>query len=167
MAFWNKKTTTQTFADIIRGMQYAVNTAHEMLERYHITLLNKYFDEQGRPEKKEIWLGEDRKMEVPIITLINQGSLSIDEMEICFKAKIDGVAVKSSRAPETGKDIEIDRTAFTMNFTPSTRDGNTVDVRIKFKSTVPPEGVSRIVDEYNKILEPVEGTFKNTESGES
>lgn len=155
MAFWNKKTGTQTFADIIRGMQYAVNTAHEMLERYHITLLNKYFDEKGRPEKKEIWLGEDRKIEVPIITLINQGSLSIEEMEICFKAKIDGVSVKSSQALETGKDINIDRTTFNMNFTPSTRDGNTVDVRIKFKSTQPPEGVSRIVDEYNKILEPV------------
>lgn len=155
MAFWNKKTGTQTFADIIRGMQYAVNTAHEMLERYHITLLNKYFDDRGRPEKKEIWLNSERKIEVPIITLINQGSLSIEEMEICFKAKIDGVSVKSSQALETGKDINIDRTTFNMNFTPSTRDGNTVDVRIKFKSTQPPEGVSRIVDEYNKILEPV------------
>ena len=166
MAFWNKKTSTQTFADIIRGMQYAVNTAHEMLERYHITLLNKYFDDKGRPEKKEIWLNGERKIEVPIITLINQGSLSIDEMEICFKAKIDGVAVKSVRAPETGKDIEIDRTAFAMNFTPSTRDGNTVDVRIRFKSTQPPEGMSRIVDEYNKILEPVSGTYHAEEKSE-
>lgn len=155
MAFWNKKNSTQTFADIIRGMQYAVNTAHEMLERYHITLLNKYFDEEGRPAKKEIWLDGDRKMEIPVITLINQGSLSIEEMEIAFKTRIDRVALKSAKSPETGKDIEVDRTAFEMNFTPSTRDGNTVDVRIKFKSVQPPEGVSRIVDEYNKILEPI------------
>lgn len=155
MAFWNKKTAPQTFADIIRGMQYAVNTAHEMLERYHITLLNKYFDDNGHPQKKEIWLNSEKKIEVPIITLINQGSLSIDEMEICFKAKINGVAIKSTPSPDTGKDINIDRSTFEMNFTPSTRDGNTVDVRIKFKSTNPPEGVSRIVDEYNKILEPV------------
>lgn len=58
--------------------------------------------------------------------------------------------------PETGKDIEIDRSAFEMNFAPSTRDGNTVDIRIKFKTTLQPEGVSRIVDEYNKLLEPVD-----------
>lgn len=159
MAFWKKKTTTQTFADIIRGMQYAVNTAHEMLERHHITLLNKYFDCEGRPEKKELWLNTEQKIEVPIITLINQGALSIDEMEICFKSKIDGITVKSAPATGTGKDIEIDRTTFEMNFTPSERDGNVVDVRIKFKSIQPPEGVSRIVDEYNKILEPVKGDF--------
>ena len=156
MAFWNRKTKEQqTFADIIRGMQYAVNTAHEMLERYHVALLNKYFDDEGHPETKAIWVN-DKHMNVPLITLINQSSLSIEELEICFKAKIDGVILKSSKMPETGKDIEIDRSAFEMNFAPSTRDGNTVDIRIKFKTTLQPEGVSRIVDEYNKLLEPVE-----------
>lgn len=156
MGFWKKKETSQTFADIIRGMQYAVNTAHEMLERYHVTILNKYFDAEGHPEKKEVWLNSEKKLEIPLVTLINQSSLSIEEMEISFKAKIDGVIVKSVKASETGKDIDIDRTAFEMNFTPSARDGNTVDVHIKFKSTQPPEGVARIVDEYNKILEPME-----------
>ncbi len=156
MAFWNKKASYQTFADIVRGMQYAVNTAHEMLERYHITMLNKYFDDKGRPEVKELRVGNGKKMEIPLVTLINQSSLSIAEMEVCFKAKIEGVSIKSTTASETGKNIEVDRTAFEMNFTPSARDGNTVDVRIKFKSTEPPEGVSRIIDEYNKTLEPVD-----------
>lgn len=126
-------------------MQYAVNTVHEMLERYHITQLNKYFDEEGSPATKEIWLDGDRKMEVPI----NQRSQSIEEMEIAFKTRIDRVALKGAKSPETGKDIEVDRMTLEMNFTPSTRDGNSVDIRIKFKSVQPPEGVSRIVDEYN------------------
>lgn len=157
MAFWNKKANAgQTFADIIRGMQYAVNTAHEMLERYHITILNKYFDAEGRAETKEIWIGSDKKMDIPLITLINQSSLSIDELEISFRAKIEGIALKSVKETDSGKNIEIERSAFEMNFTPSTRDGNTVDVRIKFKTTQPPEGVSRIIDEYTKMLEPMD-----------
>lgn len=155
MSFWKRKEENQTFSDIVRGMQYAVNTAHEMLERYHIAILNKYFDESGRPETKEIYVGDDKKMDIPLIALINQGSLSIDEMEISFQAKIDHVLVKSAKSTD-GKNIDIDRTTFEMNFTPSKREGDTVDVRIKFKANLPPEGVARIVDEYNKIIEPID-----------
>lgn len=154
MAVWEKvEGQKQTFSDIIRGMQYAVNTAHEMLETYHIDVLNKYFDENGFPKTKQIRIDAGKKIDVPLISLINQSSLAIDELEVEFKARINEVKLKETELEDTRNRIKLDRSAFEMNFTPSEREGDVVNIRIKFKSTQQPEGVARITDEFNKILD--------------
>lgn len=154
MAVWEKVDgQKQTFSDIIRGMQYAVNTAHEMLETYHIDVLNKYFDDNGFPKTKQIRIDANKKIDIPLISLINQNSLAIDELEVEFRAHINEVEIKETQLEDTRNRIKLDRTAFEMNFTPSEREDNVVNIRIKFKSTQQPEGVSRITDEFNKLLD--------------
>lgn len=156
---WKKKEkSVQTFSDIMRGMQYSVNTAQQVLERHHLYLLNKYFDTNGFPQTKDFWITPTRKLNVPIISLINQNSLNINEMEIEFEAKINSVILKESN-DNSGKDrlnYELDRSSFDMNFTPSKRDGDTVKVKIKFKTGQLPEGVSRIVEEFDKLIAPID-----------
>jgi len=151
MAFWNKKNKTKhTLSDMMRGMQHSVNTAQEILEKHHIQLLNKYFTQDGFPISKKINLGDGNILVVPLISLINQNSLTIDEMEIDFKAEINEIELKNIK----DENSDIDRTSFTMDFTPSERDDNSISIKIKFKTKTQPEGVSRIVDEFDKKIQP-------------
>jgi hypothetical protein len=160
MAFWNKlKNNKQTLSDIMRGMQHSVNTAQEILEKHHIHLLNKYFSTDGNPRTKTIQLGDGRILNVPLISVINQNSLVIDEMEIEFKAKVNDVELKHLKAVDEDNDgiiDEVDRTSFAMDFAASERGDNHVLVKIKFKTKELPEGVSRIVDEFDKEINPIE-----------
>ncbi len=153
MAFWNKKhQSKQTFSDIIRGMQYAVNTAQEILEQHHIQLLNKYFDNNGIPITKQIKISNDKILDVPLISVINQNSLSIDEMEIEFNVRINSVELKELEDEKNN----IERSSFTVDFTPNENSDNKVLVKIKFKTKEKPEGVSRIVDEFDKKIYPID-----------
>lgn len=155
MAFWNKtKENKHTFSDIIRGMQHSVNTAEEILETHYLEIINKYFKEDGTALTKRIRIDDNNIFEVPLISLVNQNSIAIDEMEIEFKAKINSIAMKSLEEGDKG----INRSSFEMDFTPSEREGNTVLVKIKFKVATQPEGVSRIVDEFDKKIQPLINT---------
>ncbi len=151
MAFWHKKNKVKhTLSDMMRGMQHSVNTAQEILEKHHIQLLNKYFTQDGYPITKKINLGDNKILDVPLISLINQNSLTIDEMEIDFKATVNEIELKNLK----DENSEIDRTSFTMDFSPSERDDHSLSIKIKFKTKTQPEGVSRIVDEFDKKIQP-------------
>ncbi len=160
MAFWNKsKNNKQTLSDIMRGMQHSVNTAQEILEKHHIQLLNKYFKADGVPETKTIQLGNGKILNIPLISIIKQNSLVIDEMEVEFKAKVDEVELKHLKAVDSNNDGIIDRperTSFAMDFTASERNDNNVLIKIKFKTKEQPEGISRIVDEFDKQIHPID-----------
>ncbi|MEN8857944.1 MAG: DUF2589 domain-containing protein [Flavobacteriaceae bacterium] len=158
MAFWNKsKNNKQTLSDIMRGMQHSVNTAQDILEKHHIQLLNKYFKTDGVPETKTIQLGNGKILNVPLISLINQNSLVIDEMEIEFKAKIDEVELKHLKAEDNDGIVDVpERTSFAMDFEASDRGDNYMLVKIKFKTKEQPEGISRIVDEFDKQIHPID-----------
>lgn len=154
MAFWNKKKNyRQTFSDIMRGMQYSVNAAQQILERHHLYLLGKYFDEAGNPRMRNFVLSPDRILSVPEITLIPQHSLSIDEMEVDFDAYVDGTGLKEQSAEGTNNSTyEMDRACFQVDVTSSSGNHRMMHVKIKFKSSEQPEGVSRVIDEYNKQI---------------
>lgn len=79
----------------MRGMQYSVNTAQQMLERHHLYLLNKYFDGNGFPQTKDFRITPTRKLNIQVVSLINQNSLNINEMEIEFETKINSAEPKS------------------------------------------------------------------------
>lgn len=153
MTFWNKKSNEkQTLSDIMRGMQYSVNTAQEILEKHHIQLLNRYFSEDGVAVTKQIKISENKILDVPLISVVNQNSLCIDEMEIEFSAKINSIELKNLKS----NNEDIDRSSFAMDFTPSERSNNKVSVKIKFKTKEQPEGISRIVDEFDKQIHPID-----------
>jgi hypothetical protein len=154
MVFWKTKPSmNHTLSDIMRGMQYSVNSAQEILEKHHLQLLNKYFSEDGNPITKKIKIGENKLLDVPLISVINQNSLCIDEMEVEFSAKINAIELKNLKAEDVHDDV--DRTSFTMDFTTSDRNTNQVTIKIKFKTKEQPEGISRIIDEFDKQIHPI------------
>lgn len=165
MGLFNKKEKpqTRTFSDIIRGLQYSVNTAQQILERHHLYHFKKYFDDNGVPVMREFQLSDNRVLNVPEISLIGQHALAIDEMEIEFNARITAVETKNDM--ESG-DIDeqkpkwIDRACFDVDFSTVSKSDNLLHVKIKFKAVDQPEGVSRVVDEYDKMVSPIELTNK-------
>ncbi len=113
---------TQTISDIIRGMQYAVNTAQDTLQKQQFRMLEQYFDtETGEPEMRFITLPGGRRVYIPLITLIPANMLAIDELEMDFSVRIASTNVKSytdKLRTAAGKTIEetSERSSFNVFF---------------------------------------------------
>ncbi len=159
--------TSQTFSDIVRGMQHAVNTAQETLQAHQFYLMQRYFKEDGTPYLVTVKLQDGRIVTIPQITLIPQSLLAIEEMEMAFAVVVAHSEVKSfkqqikdfftpknTKTPKGSPDDaeELDRSSFTVDFARGSDTANNPDiinVKIKFKSILPPEGASRVLDMLN------------------
>ena len=168
--------TDQTISDIVRGMQYAVNTAQEVLQDHQFRLMKKYFNTKtGRPLMRHIVLPDGREVSIPLLTLIPSNILSIDELEMNFSVKIASAFVKTFEDKievDNGKEIieKRNRTSLGVFFSSITRkknsgnlentndidtesDADVITIKMKFKSVEEPEAASRIREMlYNQIL---------------
>ncbi len=176
-----KANTGVDLSQVIRGMQHAVNEAQRTLEVHHLKSLLRFFYADGEPKSVDLHLGGTKHIDIPLVTLANHSSLKIDELEMEFKAKIQEVTVEnldelkdivanqetsqeSDREEMVKKeDMQGDHTGaeegsatFGIGFSPAPagQESNMISVRIKFMSAGQPEGLSRIVDEYNKLVVP-------------
>jgi len=180
---WNKsnqsegstvKKTTVDLSDVIRGMQHAVNEAQKTLEAHNLKSLLRFFYEDGDPKTIDLHLKDDKHLEIPLVALANHNSLQIQNLTMEFEALIEQVGISSvddlkEALKKTnsldGKDLddsaEITNPAvFNIGFSGQPHS-NMLKVKIEFSSADQPEGLSRIVDEYNKLVVPytaVEGT---------
>ncbi|QQO10141.1 DUF2589 domain-containing protein [Breznakiella homolactica] len=167
MAEKNSSRAEQTFSDIIRGMQYAVNTAQETLQDHQFRLMEQYFDSDGNPHMMYIILPDGRRVDFPKIALIPQCLLGIEELEMSFSVAVARAEVKTfvNKAEEV-LPPETSRSSFLVAFarrkpspepeknsskgkTEEPADTDTIEVKIKFKSIPLPEGASRIQDMLN------------------
>lgn len=160
MAFWNKdEKGTQALSDLIRGLQHSVNAAMEMIETRNIELLARYFTEDGVPLKKRIWVDEKTAVDVPLISIVNPSTVNIKEVEMDFHVNVLDVDLKQKGAQggfQTGnKDVDFDnrlkRSKLEVSFD-GKNDQSRMHVKIKFEATPIPEGLSRVVDEYDKTI---------------
>jgi hypothetical protein len=159
----------QTFSDIIRGMQYAVNEAQKTLQNYQYELMEKYFDTTtGEPVMRQITLSNNRVVYIPLITLLPQSLLAISELEMSFAVQIAHTEVKGFvENVENNAAIAPPRSSFTVAFARRVssalkgkgKDGkendappdnlDTIEVKIKFHAIDLPEGASRVLDMLN------------------
>jgi len=157
--FNGKKTKSErtTLSDIVRGMLHAVNSSQVILEQHYDMLISRYFNPEGKPLTTKFVIDSERSIEIPIITLINLSAMELKEMDLEMSLHIDEVNVK--KIENHNYDFEIDRGSFEVSIIPSKnsnakRPTDMVDVCMKFRTIDPPEGISRILDEYIKRVEP-------------
>lgn len=151
---------TNSFTDIMNGLQYAVNSAQEILQNHQIQSLTRLFDaangENGRQfVSQKIRLG-DRIVDVPLIALISHHYLAMDNVEIKFKAKVGSVESQ-----------EVTRNSLADGLLMSSRNqanlqmqmsgikpeaDDVMEVTVNFKVQETPESISRIVDEFVKNI---------------
>jgi DNA-binding protein Fis len=167
--FWKKKNgdspdpasavgSSQTLADIVRGMQHAVNTAQQILQQHWRDTLDPYFDDAtGEPVTEKYKLPSGHIIEMPLIALVQPQGLALDHMEIEMSVRIDQAEVKPHRSvsePESS----LHRTSFKCSIAPSKnkedRAMNAVMVKMVFKSGDPPEAVARLIEEFTNSVTP-------------
>ncbi len=162
MPFWKKQDcSTQTFADLVRGLQHSVNAAMEMLEARNIELLGRYFDKAGNAATRRLLIGDDTAVDIPIISIVNPSAMNINEVEMAFDVQIDASELKRKAAQggfmvgDTPHDFDtaLDRSSLEVSFG-GKKNTSTMNVKIRFTSTPIPEGLSRIIDEYDKTIIP-------------
>ena len=144
---------THSFDDIIKGFQYAVNSAQEMLATQQLEMFLKYFEPDGKPKTQTIVTPMSQAVEVPLVTLVPQHTLAIDEVSISFTTRINRVSSQSLQGTmlQGSSTPPVEHVGLEMDISSSKAGaGDLVRVNVKFKSVPQPEGLSRVIDEQNK-----------------
>jgi len=155
----NKK--GQQLTDITRGMYYAASTTMSLVGQQYILFLDQFFDKQedGSLEAKlaKVALDDSHEIDVPLVALVTPKGLSLDEMTVEVSVRVDQTSLT---AATTGDNAPITRSRFGVTMSPLQRkDGDkrrsdTVDVKMVFKATDPPEGMMRLIDEFSNRIQP-------------
>ena len=151
MGAFNKKQTF-AFADIIKGLQHAINGAGEMLQAQQAQSLLKFWkNDDGKPVTRKIQVG-GREMEVPLVALVPHNHLEMDDVEIKFKARVGDIASgKLSGSNLAGEPVSHADLLMEMEGVRAA-DDDVMEITIHFKSKDMPEGLARLTDECNKTI---------------
>lgn len=167
-------TTEQTLSDIARGMQHSVNVVQEILEQHYVRMLSRYFDDNNNHHARTITINVSptQSMEVPLIAIIQPNSLVLQEMTVEMSIRIDETKLKTDKAG--ADEPSLSRTSFAVSIAPTEKletpcKGDVIGIVMKFKACDPPEGISRIIDEFtSKVLcRPTEAGKLQNSSNES
>lgn len=162
MAYWNnEKNAPQTLSDLVRGLQHSVNTAMEMIETRNVELLGRYFSPNGNPITKRLNINEQTAVDVPLISIVNPSTINVKEVEMDFSVQIISSELRRKQPQEgfqAGEDSahfdnRLKRSNLEISFD-GKKDTSRMQVHIKFESKPIPEGLSRIIDEYDKTITP-------------
>lgn len=155
MTLFSKKQSV-AFSDILRGLQQAINSAQEILQNQQVRNLQQFIGNDGKPVTHKVKIGE-KVMEVPLITLVPRNHLMMEDVEIKFKTKVGDMYAEEppilmglqnvQSAPEisyANLQMQMDRI--------SMEDKNLMEITVRFKAKDIPEGMARVIDEYNKQI---------------
>lgn len=151
MGIFSKK-PKYAFSDILKGLQYAINSAREMLQAQQIENLMRFWSKNdGTPVTQKVKIGE-RDLDVPLMALVPHSHLEMDDVEIKFKTRIGDIAShsvvdklrNSDSLPYADLQMELDGIKAT--------DDDVMEITIRFKMKETPEGIARLTDEYNKQI---------------
>ena len=145
---------TNSFSDIMNGLQYAVNCAQDTLQNHQIQNLTRLLKEQMQitqiRSNRKNHIG-DKTIDIPLIALISHHYLAMDNVQIKFKAKVGSV---ESQIPENNLLLSSPHRANLQmqmsNIKPDADD--VMEVCVNFKVQETPESISRIIDDFVKNI---------------
>lgn len=150
MGIFSKKSTF-AFSEILKGLQQAVSSATGMLQAQQMDNLSHFWMKDGEPIVRKVQIG-DRYLEVPLIALVSHNNLVMDDVEIKFKANIGDVSSHSMpNALEANNAISHAELQMNMDSIKVDAD-NLIEITVHFKVKDTPDGLVRLMDEYDKLL---------------
>ena len=124
---------TSTVQNIFNSLYSAVVTAQKNVEKNHLgKIRDDYFDKDGSPKMVSMVLS-DKKVEIPLFTLVQHHGLKISDVEIDFEIALDH---DKDAVGDLGK----------------RRDDKMANIKIKFTGTDKAEGLARIGDNLTKLI---------------
>ncbi len=149
MGIFDKK-PHYSFADVLKGLQHAVNSAQDMLQGQQVQNLTRFMNTaDGTPVSQKVKLG-DKEVDVPLLSLVPQCHLAMEDIEIRFNAKVSDIApgtlqtVNGSEIPHADLKVALEGVR--------AKDDDVLQITVRFKQQQTPEGLSRLMDEYNKLI---------------
>jgi hypothetical protein len=122
-----------TVQNIFDSLYSAVVTAQKNVEGKHLGKIREdYFNKNGSPKMVSMILS-DKKVEVPLFTLVQHHGLKISDVEIDFELALDH---DKDAVGDLGK----------------RRDNKMANIKIKFTGTDKAEGLARIGDNLTKLI---------------
>jgi|TARA_R110000744_G_scaffold101572_4_gene195751 hypothetical protein len=124
---------TSTVQNIFNSLYSAVVTAQKNVEKNHLGRIREdYFNKDGSPKMVSMVLS-DKKVEIPLFTLVQHHGLKISDVEIDFEIALDH---DKDAVGDLGK----------------RRDDKMANIKIKFTGTDKAEGLARIGDNLTKLI---------------
>ena len=143
-----QKKQLHSFADVIRGLQDAVCSAHDALLSHRLRSLERFWNGTA-PLSKKVSVG-GLETDVPLLSVLPQTHIEIEDVEVAFNARIEDVSQIMERditgADETHSNLMVSLDDVKQN------DPHTMQVRIRFKCRQPEEGLQRLTDQYDKLI---------------
>ena len=137
---------TNSFSDIMNGLQYAVNSAQDTLQNHQIQNLTRLFEGTNANNANTF-----QSKKIMVGALISHHYLAMDNVQIKFKAKVGSV---ESQIPENNLLLSSPHRANLQmqmsNIKPDTDD--IMEVCVNFKVQETPESISRIIDDFVKNI---------------
>lgn len=142
----NKPSTSKTFNQLVKSLYRSTILAQAKVEELHIqNFIERYFDNEGKPNFVTLSLptndgdgSHQVDVDVPLLTLAHNTHLNIKELDVEFEVELGHF-----------EDINTDEMSAKVS---SVGDKNMAKIKLKLHSDVPPEGISRLRQELNKIL---------------
>lgn len=137
-----------TLGTLMEALQQAVDRAQEQLQSYQLRMLSEYFDTDNQPFYVKLRLPrlpegggplEHTEVEVPRLSLVQMGTISLDEVEMEFPLRLHGVA-------EEPRQLLVEFPGSSL------ADESCARVRVRFKGGKPPEAVMKINDTLLNII---------------
>lgn len=151
----NKNTPKTTLSDIVRGIQFCVNSSIEILENHFITQIEKYIDEDSKALTKTVKINDKYAVDIPLFCMSNHNALILDEMEVKMKVNLKDFEIKEvgQLNSENDDNFSVTRSSFCVDAgNCSKSDSNNIDICMKFKSGDAPEAVSRISEKLTNTI---------------
>lgn len=150
MGIFSKKPTF-ALPEILKGLQQAVSSATGMLQAQQVDNLSRFWMKDGKPVTQSVQIGE-RNIEVPLMTLVPHSNLTMDDVEIKFKARIKDVS-SHSMPDALAENNALSHAELQMDMDGiKTGADDVMEITVRFKIKDTPEGIARLMDEYNKQI---------------
>jgi len=150
---------SQMLTDITRGMHHAASTTAAMVAQQYIRIIDQFFDQEddGTISAKMVKVNIDKEhfMMVPLISLVAPKGITLDKMVVHLAVKIDEATIKE--ATDRADNSMATRSAFSVSLSPkeSTDSSDVTRIEMVFVAGDPPEGISRIIEEYSNQIKPI------------
>jgi hypothetical protein len=183
-----------TLHDLIEALANSVIEAQDKVERYQMSNILRYFDENQRPRRLEIRVaslspyvepGSEDLISVPFLALVGSVRLGIKDVEISMEVDLgDLTAIEPPPEPPSppaggaggptppaselagaGLAPQQPRRAVIVDVrSPRTRDHAMAKVVLRVESQEPTEGLARLMLELNQRIGPI-GTPRSPQGG--
>lgn len=147
----------QTLSDIVRGIAHAAQSANEISELAILKHFNHFFEEENScliAKTAKIQIDEKHVFNIPLITLVDPSTLSLNEIEVKMAVRMQESTVKE-QLHLVSDELKVQRTSFNVSLTGCRPDKqDTIKVTMKFAKAEPQEGLSRMLELLNNTIKP-------------